>query len=65
MCFKKNLKYFPRYSYRGCLLECLTDMVLERCGEVVSSMGGFMGFFLGASVLTVLEVFDYRCDVIL
>ncbi|KAK6194776.1 hypothetical protein SNE40_000337 [Patella caerulea] len=170
--FRKNLKYFHRYSYRGCQLECLTDMVLEKCGciteyevqnasdkfctvtqrqdcvapfvrkfyfetsysgnitelcdcprpcsnvvygqdlsasffpaeslidylkagnfassledarsnlmriiikfdslmvthishvpemtldEVVSSMGGFMGFFLGASVLTVLEVFD-------
>ncbi|KAK6194919.1 hypothetical protein SNE40_000450 [Patella caerulea] len=30
--FKKTLKYFHGYSYRGCLLECLTDTVLEACG---------------------------------
>ncbi|KAK6194923.1 hypothetical protein SNE40_000453 [Patella caerulea] len=29
--FRNNLKYFYRYSYRACLQECVTDMVLEAC----------------------------------
>ncbi|KAK6194775.1 hypothetical protein SNE40_000336 [Patella caerulea] len=29
---KKILKYFYHYSYRGCLMECLTDKILEECG---------------------------------
>ncbi|KAK6194920.1 hypothetical protein SNE40_000451 [Patella caerulea] len=35
--FKNNLKYFHRYSYRACLQECVTDMVLEACGCITES----------------------------
>eukprot|EP00058_Branchiostoma_floridae_P026126 XP_002611616.1 hypothetical protein BRAFLDRAFT_63735 [Branchiostoma floridae] len=56
------LDYYDTYTLPGCLLECRAKLV-ESCGcrpmYYPGDVGGQLGFFIGVSVITLFEFFEY------
>ncbi|NXI68648.1 ASI1C protein, partial [Anseranas semipalmata] len=57
------------YEVAGLLGECLSGAggrgaaARQRCPPAAGDIGGQMGLFIGASLLTILEIFDYLYEV--
>ncbi|XP_071088968.1 acid-sensing ion channel 1-like [Haliotis cracherodii] len=51
--FVNSLDWFKHYSFDGCLHECSNKAAMK-----ASSIGGQIGLFLGASILTITELLE-------